>query len=361
MKRPQNVLSTSERKIPRSGTDKTPDNYSNHRVNICTRTNERRFTVPYKNEIENNTNYLKQIIKAKLQTTCTDQNANFRCVNFADTQVFVDYMVFDRRNGNERIKYARHCHTPKSSVDQDITTIPLDSKGQIPNFCEGLGNGTNIKRSVFIPVVVNTYTPNRTEHNSHVINAFKHNSILYCFNPWGGAVTRALPDADIFEKIRVLYRCSRKIVYKGAYLQLHDHPSRGSCASWGSFFGEMMYNLLLQDTNMIDSNNNTIMGNSTNSNSNNTNTNRIRLSMINTNTKLGVLIAQQLHPGSQGFTPDTFFKRVRMKTKKRDQHQNLVTIDAPIPEYAPIQRRYVKPPRTGRVHNNIRIRRELLG
>lgn len=398
MKRPQTNIPTTERKIPRSGTNVTPANYPNHRVNICTRTNERRFTVPYKNEIDNHTNYLKQIIKGKMQTMCTNQNANLRCVNFADTQVFVDYMIFDRENVNDRIKFADKCYTPISSIDQNIVTIRLDGKGQLPNFCEGLGDGRlgngvhNIKKNVFIPIVVNNYVTSGGEHAAHVVNAFKHNSILYCFNPWGGVVTNNHPDADIFEAIRLLYGCTRKIVYKGEYLQLHNQPTRGSCASWGSFFGEVMYSILLQDhnnnnnrnnnnhmnTNNVNNRNNRNNRNNSNTNMNNTTTNSNTnmnnrnnmntrnnnfLSTINSNYKLDMLIGQHLRPGSHGFTPVTFFKRVRMAYQNRNQNQNGGSTNLPESEFLPIQRKYVRRQGNNNLYYNTNLRnhRELIG
>lgn len=105
---------------------------------------------------------------------------------------------------------------------------------------------------VMITVGVNNYSlvgdANDTRpRDGHMICAFKHMDTLYCFNPWGVAYKQrhaTLPDDVIWEKLRVLYKCTHSVVYTGYNFQEEDHTT-GACAGFGYNFGTHMYSYIL--------------------------------------------------------------------------------------------------------------------
>jgi hypothetical protein len=109
-----------------------------------------------------------------------------------------------------------------------------------------------IPKHVMIAVGVNNYNlvgdaKDTRPRDGHMICAFKHMDTLYCFNPWGAAYKRrhtTLPDDLIWEKLRVLYKCTHSVVYTGYNFQKEDHTT-GVCAGLGYNFGTHMYNYIL--------------------------------------------------------------------------------------------------------------------
>lgn len=106
-----------------------------------------------------------------------------------------------------------------------------------------------IPNHVMIAVGVNNHSLNGNSskmHHGHMICAFKHVDTLYCFNPWGATYKQRntpLPDELIWEKLRVLYKCTHSIVYTGYNFQETD--TKGACAGFGYNFGAHMYNYIL--------------------------------------------------------------------------------------------------------------------
>ena len=102
---------------------------------------------------------------------------------------------------------------------------------------------------VMIAVGVTNYLLDETAnsvHNGHMICAFKHMNILYCFNPWGEAYKLrylSLPDEAIWERLRILYKCEKSIVYTGYNFQQQD--PKGACVGFGYNFGTHMYSYIL--------------------------------------------------------------------------------------------------------------------
>jgi len=79
-------------------------------------------------------------------------------------------------------------------------------------------------------------------HSKHAMCAFKHQNILFCFNPWGSAYVNnrnLLPDDQIWEDLKRKYKCTDIVVYTGVNLQ--EHNSFGLCTGFSINFGSHMF------------------------------------------------------------------------------------------------------------------------
>jgi len=82
-------------------------------------------------------------------------------------------------------------------------------------------------------------------HRNHALAAFKHDNVLFCFNPWGEAyVGQNVPDDIIWETLRKEYRCPMKVVYTGPNFQAQN--TNGACLGLSVDFGSYMYNHLFR-------------------------------------------------------------------------------------------------------------------
>ena len=80
-------------------------------------------------------------------------------------------------------------------------------------------------------------------HTGHAMGAFKHYDTLYCFNAWGELSKPS--DHLIWDKIKRMYKCTKKIVYTGWSFQLSERNNKGACVGYTSNFCSLMYVYIL--------------------------------------------------------------------------------------------------------------------
>jgi hypothetical protein len=137
----------------------------------------------------------------------------------------------------------------------------IDSNGNPHAFRNGLSadlrnrRGLNVaaannKNVLALVAVTNYLPPDRNIHNNHAIGAFRHNDILFCFNPWGEEYIyknersgNVLPDNHIWEYLRKRYGCHTAFVYTGDNFQQSN--TKGACVGFVSEFGSHMFNFML--------------------------------------------------------------------------------------------------------------------
>lgn len=137
----------------------------------------------------------------------------------------------------------------------------INSNGNPHAFRNGLSanlrnrRGLNVaaanNKNVFALVAVTNYLPpDQNLHKNHAISAFRHNDILFCFNPWGEEYIytnkrsgNVLPDHHVWEYLRKRYRCHTAFVYTGDNFQQTN--TKGACVGFASEFGSHMFNFML--------------------------------------------------------------------------------------------------------------------
>jgi len=141
-----------------------------------------------------------------------------------------------------------------------VTNSVLNSYGNPHRFINGVSanlrdrRGLNVAKTkdILMLVGVTNYLPpdQHSPHKNHAISAFRHNGILFCFNPWGETYittnqrsSRVLPDNHIWERLRKQYQCHTAFVYTGHNFQQAN--SDGACVGFASEFGSHMYNFML--------------------------------------------------------------------------------------------------------------------
>jgi hypothetical protein len=178
-----------------------------------------------------------------------DQAAAQLVDRYMREDVFVDMHRFD----------VLRTHNTLSIVPETGTVI--DSNGEPHAFRNGLSvnlrdrRGLNVvaanNQNVFALVGVTNYLPpDKNLHKNHAISAFRHNNVLFCFNPWGEQYIyenkrsgNVLPDNHIWEYLRKRYRCHTAFVYTGDNFQQSN--TKGACVGFASEFGSHVFNFML--------------------------------------------------------------------------------------------------------------------
>lgn len=146
-----------------------------------------------------------------------------------------------------------------------VTKTIKGKEGTFHRFENGLSANMRNRRgllkkdhNVFALVAVENYLPpdQTSSHKNHSISAFRHNNILFCFNPWGEYYvttdkrsSQVLPDNQIWEYLRKLYNCKSVFVYTGHNFQ-KSNTTTGVCVGVSSEFGSHMFNFLLHQRMM---------------------------------------------------------------------------------------------------------------